>query len=136
MNSRLLARLVLIVATAALLTVGVIIVRGNPTGAFVGRNLAAPIGAWLGMVFVLLRHPTEPNWWLAWAGFVIPACGLSCYLHLAFVYDWSNIASQSVTPELLFRFLPVYVIFAGGIGAAIGWIVGRNVIASRERYDR
>jgi hypothetical protein len=27
----------------------------------------------------------------------------------------------------LFRYLPIYTIFAGSIGFAIGWIAGRNI---------
>jgi hypothetical protein len=30
-------------------------------------------------------------------------------------------------PDRIFQFLPVYTTVAGGIGFAIGWIVGRNV---------
>ena len=31
------------------------------------------------------------------------------------------------SPGQLFRFLPIYTTLAGGIGFAIGWIVGRNL---------
>ena len=30
-------------------------------------------------------------------------------------------------PDRVFYYLPYYTIVAGGIGFAIGWIVGRNV---------
>jgi hypothetical protein len=30
-------------------------------------------------------------------------------------------------PRNLFRYLPIYTAFAGGIGFAIGWLAGRNV---------
>ncbi len=29
-------------------------------------------------------------------------------------------------PDRVFRYLPLYTLVAGGIGFAIGWIVGRN----------
>jgi hypothetical protein len=35
--------------------------------------------------------------------------------------------SESVYPQELFRYLPLYTLVAGGIGFAIGWIAGRNV---------
>jgi hypothetical protein len=35
--------------------------------------------------------------------------------------------SGATNPQQLFRFLPVYTLVAGGIGFAIGWIVGKNV---------
>ena len=35
--------------------------------------------------------------------------------------------TDAVNPEGLFRFLPIYTFVAGGIGFAIGWIVGKNV---------
>lgn len=135
-NQRLLPRLILILATVLLFAVGWLVVQANPTGAFVARNLIPVLLAWCSLVLVLVRYPTDLRWWFGWFGFVVPTCGLLVYLHGAFVYDWSNIASRAVTPELLFRFLPYYAVFAGGIGFAIGWIVGKNVHAVRRRYDR
>ena len=81
----------------------------------------------------MLRRPGDPRWWLGWLGFLVPALGLSGYLHLAFLNDWRGIASEAVTPALLFRFLPWYAGVAGGLGFGIGWIVGRAAMASRER---
>lgn len=105
----------------------------NPTGQFVVRNVAPAGAAWLLLGWTLWRRPADPRWWLGWAGFLVPALGLSGYLHLAFLYDWREIASNAVTPALLFRFLPWYAGVAGGIGFGIGWIVGRAAMASRSR---
>ena len=58
------------------------------------------------------------------------------YLHLAFMFDWRNIASAAETPWLLFRFLPYYSMFAGAIGAAIGWIIGRDLDRRRNGRPR
>lgn len=60
------------------------------------------------------------------AGFAIPALGLSCYLHYAYSVNLDGIFDDGAGE--LFRFLPLYTIVAGGIGFAIGWIVGRNVL--------
>ena len=60
-------------------------------------------------------------------GFAIPAIGLSIYLHYGYSIDLHGMFSESVYPEELFRYLPVYTMFAGMIGFAIGWIAGRNV---------
>lgn len=60
-------------------------------------------------------------------GFAIPALGLSAYLHYAYSINLNDMFSDAEYPDRVFRFLPVYTLVAGGIGYAIGWIVGRNV---------
>lgn len=60
-------------------------------------------------------------------GFAVPALGLSLYLHFAYAVNLNDMFSESRFPERVFRYLPVYTLVAGGIGFAIGWIVGRNV---------
>ena len=67
------------------------------------------------------------RWPLATLGFAVPAVGLTLYLHYGYAVDLNGMYSQSVYPRELFRYLPVYTIFAGGIGFAIGWIAGRTV---------
>ena len=60
-------------------------------------------------------------------GYAIPALGLALYLHYAYSVNLNDMFSGAVNPGELFRYLPVYTTLAGGIGFAIGWIVGRNV---------
>ena len=60
-------------------------------------------------------------------GFAIPALGLSAYLHYAYAVNLNDMFSDAEYPDRVFRFLPAYTLVAGGIGFAIGWIVGRNV---------
>lgn len=60
-------------------------------------------------------------------GFAIPALGLSLYLHFAYAVNLNDMFGDSQYPERVFRYLPLYTLVAGGIGFAIGWIVGRNV---------
>lgn len=60
-------------------------------------------------------------------GFAIPALGLSLYLHYAYSVNLSDMFSSAQYPGRIFRYLPLYTMVAGGIGFAIGWIVGRNV---------
>lgn len=67
------------------------------------------------------------RWPLGTIGFAIPAIGLSLYLHYGYSVDLDGMYSGSVYPQELFRFLPIYTVFAGVIGFAIGWIVGRNI---------
>lgn len=67
------------------------------------------------------------RWPLATLGFGIPSIGLSVYLHYGYLVDRDGMVSEALFPELLFEFLPIYTLFAGAIGFAIGWIVGRNV---------
>lgn len=67
------------------------------------------------------------RWPLATLGYALPAVGLSLYLHYGYSVDRDGMASEAVDPLALFRFLPIYTMFAGAIGFAIGWIVGRNV---------
>jgi hypothetical protein len=60
-------------------------------------------------------------------GFAIPALGLSAYIHYAYSVNLGDMFSDAQYPGRVFRYLPFYTLFAGGIGFAIGWIVGRNV---------
>ena len=60
-------------------------------------------------------------------GFAIPALGLSAYLHYAYSVNLNDMFSDAQFPDRVFRYLPAYTLGAGGIGFAIGWIVGRNV---------
>lgn len=65
-------------------------------------------------------------WPLGTIGFAIPALGLSIYLHYGYATDLDGMYSEAVYPRELFRFLPMYTFVAGGVGFAIGWIIGRN----------
>ena len=67
------------------------------------------------------------RWLLGTIGFALPAIGLSMYLHYGYEVDLNGMYSQSVYPQEVFRYLPIYTSFAGAIGFAIGWIAGRNV---------
>ena len=64
---------------------------------------------------------------LATLGFAIPALGLSLYLHYAYAVNLNGMFTDAPFPGRVFRYLPIYTLVAGGIGFAIGWIVGRNV---------
>jgi hypothetical protein len=75
-------------------------------------------GTWSGSGF---RMP------LATLGFAIPALGLSVYLHYAYAINLNGMFTDALFPGRVFRYLPIYTLVAGGIGFAIGWIVGRNV---------
>jgi hypothetical protein len=60
-------------------------------------------------------------------GYAIPALGLSLYLHYAYSINLNEMFTDAAFPGRVFRYLPYYTVVAGGIGFAIGWIVGRNV---------
>lgn len=60
-------------------------------------------------------------------GFSIPTLGLSAYIHYAYAVNLHDMFSDALYPERVFRYLPLYTLFAGGIGFLIGWIVGRNL---------
>lgn len=60
-------------------------------------------------------------------GYSIPALGLGLYLHYAYAVNLNGMFTDATYPEQIFRYLPAYTTVAGGIGFAIGWIVGRNV---------
>jgi hypothetical protein len=101
-------------------------------GPFVLRNLVPP-AVLLALAAITLHRGggtwTGSGWqWpLGTAGFAIPAAGLSAYLHYAYAVNLNDLFSDASNPQGLFRYLPIYTLFAGGIGFAIGWIVGRNV---------
>ena len=101
-------------------------------GPYVGRNLL-PL-AILILLTGLVLWRGHGDWagsgWrlpLGTLGFAVPTLGLSLYLHYAYLVNLNDMFSGAVNPGELFRYLPVYTTLAGGIGFAIGWIVGRNV---------
>jgi hypothetical protein len=67
------------------------------------------------------------QWPLGTLGFALPAIGLSLYLHYAYAVDRDGMVSEAIDPVALFRYLPIYTMFAGAVGFAIGWIAGRNI---------
>lgn len=101
-------------------------------GPYVWRNLIPPL-LLLALATLTLQRGggtwTGAGWRLPLGtlGFAIPALGLSVYLHHAYSVNLNELFSGATNPGQLFRFLPVYTLVAGGIGFAIGWIVGRNV---------
>ena len=101
-------------------------------GPYVFRNLVPPVVLLLLSALTLLRGGgtwTGSGWRLPLGvvGFAIPALGLSAYLHYAYSVNLNDLFTDATNPQGLFRFLPVYTLVAGGIGFAIGWIVGKNV---------
>jgi hypothetical protein len=101
-------------------------------GPYVLRNLIPPTMVLLLSGITLWRGKgrwTGSGWRmpLGTVGFAIPALGLVIYLHYAFSVNLNGMFGGSADPGQLFRFLPFYTTFAGGIGFAIGWIVGRNL---------
>ena len=99
---------------------------------YILRNLL-PLGIVLALsVLTVWRGKgswTGCGWRLALGtlGFAIPALGLSLYLHYAYAVNLNEMFTGTESPMQLFRFLPYYTTVAGGIGFAIGWIVGRNL---------
>lgn len=117
-----------------LITIAAVVYVGDVEGpdAYVTRN-AVPM-----IVLVVLSAVTLYRgggswtgrgwrWPLGTLGFAIPAVGLSLYLHYAYSVDLDSMFGDARQPQAVFRFLPIYTVFAGAIGFAIGWIVGRNV---------
>ena len=101
-------------------------------GPYVLRNLVPPAIV-LVLATVTVRRGrgtwTGAGWRLplGTAGYAVPAVGLTVYLHYAYSVNLNGLFTGAEQPEQLFRFLPAYTLVAGGIGFAIGWIVGRNV---------
>lgn len=101
-------------------------------GPWVLRNVA-PLAVLLTLSYVTLRRGGG-RWAgagmrmpLGTLGFAIPALGLSVYLHYAYAVNLNDMFGDAEFPDRVFRFLPAYTLVAGGVGFAIGWIVGRNV---------
>lgn len=99
---------------------------------YLWRNLLPMHAVVLIAVVTLVRgrgYWTGDGWRmpLATVGFALPTLGLSMYLHYGYSIDLNGMVSESVYPNELFRYLPIYTSVAGIIGFAIGWIVGRNV---------
>ena len=121
------APLVLLVVAAALWINDV-----QAGGPYVLRNLVPPV---IMLVLAALTLRRGGGYWtgsgwrlpLGTLGYAVPALGLSVYLHYAYAVNLNEMFSAADHPEQLFRFLPIYTVVAGGIGFAIGWIVGRNL---------
>ncbi len=60
-------------------------------------------------------------------GYAIPALGLAIYLHYAYSTNLNDLFTDAAHSGRIFQYLPIYTTVAGGIGFAIGWIVGRNI---------
>ena len=119
---------VLFIALAAMIYV----LKVEAGVAYPFRNLVPMLIVILLAVVTLIKgdgHWTGSGWrWLLGTiGFALPAIGLSIYLHYGYEVDLNGMYSQSVYPQEVFRYLPMYTSFAGVIGFAIGWIAGRNV---------
>jgi hypothetical protein len=129
-DQRLVARLspVLLVAVAA----GLWFVDVQDGGPWTGRNLV-PLAVLVILSYVTLRRGGG-RWSgagmrmpLGTLGYSIPALGLAAYLHYAYAVNLNDMFGGAEFPDRVFRYLPAYTLVAGGIGFAIGWIVGRNV---------
>jgi hypothetical protein len=101
-------------------------------GPYVALNLLPMVIAVALALITLYRGKGRWNgsgwrWPLGTLGFAVPAIGLSLYLHYGYSVDRGGMASEAIDPVALFRYLPIYTIFAGSIGFAIGWIAGRNI---------
>lgn len=101
-------------------------------GPWVARNLL-PLAVLVLLAAVTLRRG-KGRWSgggyrmpLGTLGFAIPALGLAVYLHYAYSVNLNGMFDGATEPAELFRYLPIYTLVAGGIGFAIGFIVGRNV---------
>ena len=99
-------------------------------GRYLLRNLVPPFTIVLLAALTLERGGgrwTGSGWrlLLGTVGFAVPAIGLAAYLHYAFAVNLDGLFDHG--SDQLFRFLPIYTLFAGIIGFAIGWIVGRNI---------
>ncbi len=101
-------------------------------GPWVLRNLL-PLAGLLVLSFATLKRG-RGRWSgagmrmpLGTLGFAIPALGLAAYLHYAYAVNLNDMFSDAEFPDRVFRYLPAYTFVAGGIGFAIGWIVGKNV---------
>jgi hypothetical protein len=101
-------------------------------GPYVLRNLLPP-GMMLLLAAITLQRGngtwTGSGWRLPLGtlGYAVPAVGLSIYLHWAYSVNLNDMFADATNPGQLFRYLPAYTLVAGGIGFAIGWIVGKNV---------
>lgn len=130
LTSLIVARLLPVIFVIAAAIAYVLYIEGDD--AYAIRN-TLPMLAVLVLALLTLRlgkgHWAGSGWrWpLGTLGFAVPTLGLSLYLHYGYAVDLHGMYSESVYPRELFRYLPLYTSFAGGIGFAIGWIAGRNI---------
>ncbi len=99
-------------------------------GRYVMRNLVPPFTVVVLAALTLARGGgrwSGAGWRLPLGtiGFAVPAIGLSTYLHYAYSINLDGLFDGG--SGQVFRYLPYYTFFAGLIGFAIGWIIGRSV---------
>lgn len=99
-------------------------------GRYVMRNLVPPFTVVVLAALALARGGgrwSGAGWRLPLGtiGFAVPAIGLSTYLHYAYSINLDGLFDGG--SGQVFRYLPYYTFFAGLIGFAIGWIIGRSV---------
>ena len=99
-------------------------------GRYVMRNLVPPFTVVVLAALTLARGGgrwSGAGWRLPLGtiGFAVPAIGLSTYLHYAYSINLDGLFDGG--SDQVFRYLPYYTFFAGLIGFAIGWIIGRSV---------
>ena len=99
-------------------------------GRYVMRNLVPPFTVVVLAALTLARGGgrwSGAGWRLPLGtiGFAVPAIGLSTYLHSAYSITLDGLIDGG--SGQVFRYLPYYTFFAGLIGFAIGWIIGRSV---------
>jgi len=99
-------------------------------GRYVMRNLVPPFTVVVLAALALARGGgrwSGADWRLPLGtiGFAVPAIGLSTYLHYAYSINLDGLFDGG--SGQVFRYLPYYTFFAGLIGFAIGWIIGRSV---------
>jgi predicted Na+-dependent transporter len=118
-----------VLVTAAAMSYAAWVERAD---AYLGRNLVPML--LLVVLAAVALHRGKGSWtgsgwcWpLATIGFALPALGLSLYLHYGYTVDLNGMVSESIYPQEVFRYLPIYTTFAGAIGFSIGWIAGKNV---------
>lgn len=107
---------------------------------YLSRSILCMLLAFVLPAVALLRNggnwllPKLPYALASWFFFFV-VLGLNTYVHALWFYDVDAIRSAATQPAMLFRYLPFYTVLAGGIGFAIGWIIGVNASRHRQKAD-
>ena len=112
-----------------LLVVGVIAIEGSWDRLTIW-NVVPLVLSYIVLLFIAPR--TGARWkdiprerFFPAIGFCAGASGLTVFAHLAWHFDWGNMASGSSTAALMFIFLPACAVGLGIVGLILGlWLGG------------
>ncbi len=106
---------------------------------FIAASFYISFGAWINplilwtsmplyMVYSIFNKayasPSKKRLYAAY-GFFLLSVGFSYFYHLAWFFDWDQMATGDAQSGLIFVWFPIYSVVLGYIGYVIGYVIAR-----------